>query len=101
MIQTLNGLSAVWSDFMWRACLDATLLLSIVLALWAPLRRRVPAQVGYCLFLLVLGKLLLPLPLPVPAPLAYLSPRYSLEKFAAWAIATPARQDLSAAGFSP
>src|SRR5437773_5414320 len=101
MIQTLNGWSAAWSSFMIRGLIDAALLLAIVAAVWLLLRRRLPAQVGYCLFLLVLLKLPVPLSLPVPSSLAYLSPRYSLEKLAAWATTrTGTQPDLSAAEFS-
>src|SRR5438876_570313 len=96
----LNGWAEGWAGFMWRGIVDATLLLAILLAAWLPVRRRVPAQVGYCLFLLVLVKLLAPVQVPVPGWLAYLSPRYSIESATVWATRPSTQPDLSAADFS-
>src|SRR5205807_7893952 len=91
MTAILNDWAAAWANFMWRGVVDAALLLVILLALWMPLRRRLPAQVGYCLFLFVLLKLVVPLSFPVPGWLAYLSPHYSIEKLTAWVARPPAR----------
>ena len=76
MIGTMNGWADVWAGFMWRGLVEGSLLLAIACLVWLPLKRRVPAQVGYCLFLLVLLKVCVPVRVPVPAWLAYVSQRY-------------------------
>ena len=63
---TLNAWASAWADFMWNGLIDATLLLAIVALLWLPLRRRMSAQVGYCLFLLILVKLVVPIHVTAP-----------------------------------
>jgi beta-lactamase regulating signal transducer with metallopeptidase domain len=65
-IETVNAVAQHWAVFMWSRMLDATWVLLIVAALWALLRRRVSAQFGYCLFLLVLVKLVMPIQTPLP-----------------------------------
>src|SRR5437868_8511841 len=84
MNEILNGWAVAWSSFMWRGLVEGSLLLALVLVVWLLLRRRMPAQVSYCLFLLVLLKVCVPIQVPVPAWVAYASPRYSLERLAMW-----------------
>jgi beta-lactamase regulating signal transducer with metallopeptidase domain len=92
MIEAMNGWADVWAGFMWRGLVEGSLLLAIACLVWLPLKRRVPAQVGYCLFLLVMLKVCVPVQVPVPAWLAYVSPRYSLERLVTWATTTSVGQ---------
>ncbi len=63
-VDVLNGWGAVWSAFMLRALIDASALLVVLLLIWLPFRKRISAQLGHGLFLLVLVKLIIPTPLP-------------------------------------
>jgi beta-lactamase regulating signal transducer with metallopeptidase domain len=100
MIEALNIWADAWAAFMVRATIDATLLLMLLAALWLPLRRRLPAQVGYCLFLLVIFKVLVPVVLPVPGWLAYLSPRDAMGQLVG-TLRVPLTRQASAASTGP
>jgi len=65
-IETLNAAAQQWSQFMWSRMLDSAWVLLIVGAVWGVLRRRASAQFSYCLFLLVLVKLVTPVQFPFP-----------------------------------
>jgi beta-lactamase regulating signal transducer with metallopeptidase domain len=69
-----QGAAETWLAWVLRALVDGTVVFVIVAAIWWPLRKRAPAQLGYGLFLLVPLKLLLPFEIALPAPLAALSP---------------------------
>ena len=65
-VEAFNAVAQQWAAFMWNRMLDSTWVLLIVGGLWGLLRHRVSAQFGYCLFLLVLVKLVVPFQTPVP-----------------------------------
>ncbi len=60
MIDQINGWGEWWVSFMGYQVLDSTMILLVMMGLWYLLRNRMQAQFGYCLFLLVLIKLLIP-----------------------------------------
>ncbi|WP_422931961.1 carboxypeptidase regulatory-like domain-containing protein [Singulisphaera sp. PoT] len=70
-IPYVNSAAARWAAWMLTASLSAALLLAIVGLVWLVIRRRASPQVGYCLFLLVPLKLLLPVVVTVPSALAW------------------------------
>ncbi len=65
-VETFNVVAQHWATFMWNRMVDSTWVLLVVGAIWGLLRRRVSAQFGYCLFLLVLVKLVMPVQTPFP-----------------------------------
>jgi beta-lactamase regulating signal transducer with metallopeptidase domain len=65
-IETVNTIARHWDLFMWSRIVDSTWVLIVVGVLWSLLRRRVSAQFGYCLFFLVLVKLVVPVQTPLP-----------------------------------
>ncbi len=74
MIAIANSAGDRWAAWVVVASLDAALLLALIGLAWLAIRNRVAPQVGYCLFLLVPLKLLVPVVVTVPAPLAQWSP---------------------------
>jgi internalin A len=82
-LETLDAWSGRWAAFMGSSLVDAAVLLAVATLVWLPLCRRASAQLGYCLFVLVLVKLVVPIPVTVRAPLAWMSPRYALSQMAA------------------
>ena len=85
LIDTLNVWADRWATFMWGSLLDTTALLTVVSIVWLTVRRWAPAQLGYCLFLLVIIKPCLPGHISVSGTAAYLSPSYVVEQLEAWA----------------
>lgn len=65
-IESLNELAGSWGRFIGAQVVDSTIVLLLVAAIWFAVRRRVPAQFGYCLFLLVLLKTVVPGQLAIP-----------------------------------
>lgn len=65
-VETLNAIAQQWGAFMWNRAIDSAWVLLLVGILWGLLRHRVSAQFGYCLFLLVLIKLVAPVQMPWP-----------------------------------
>ncbi len=61
LIEHANVTGERWGAWVLAATLDTAALLALVGLLWLAIRSRVAPQVGYCLFLLVPLKLLLPL----------------------------------------
>lgn len=55
-----NAWAEPWASFMSRSTIDSALVFGLVGLVWLALRKRLSAQVGYLLFLLVLVKLILP-----------------------------------------
>jgi beta-lactamase regulating signal transducer with metallopeptidase domain len=82
VVEMLNRWAEAWSAFMLTGVIDATVLLVIIAALWLIIRRRASAQLGYCLFILVLLKPIVPIQVAAPSWLACLSPQYFLLEFA-------------------
>ncbi|QDU43614.1 Methicillin resistance mecR1 protein [Symmachiella dynata] len=80
-VSALNEMSHVWFDQMRNSLVDTTILLGVVSAVWLLLRKRLSAQVGCCLFLLVLVKAAIPLEIPGPSWLAALSPRQQWQQW--------------------
>ena len=70
LIELTNSMSDRWVSWILASLLDTSALLVLVGVLWFAVRRRVSPQVGYCLFLLVPLKLLLPVNVAVPATLS-------------------------------
>ena len=83
-IDTLNAWADPWADFLWAGLLDTTVILVVVAAVWTAIRRWMPAQLGYCPFLLVLIKLCVPRHVTEPGAAAYLSLRHAIERLSAW-----------------
>ena len=74
LVEHANVTADRWGAWVVALTLDTAALLALVGLLWFAIRSRVAPQVGYCLFLLVPLKLLLPLQVTVPASLAYWTP---------------------------
>ena len=74
MIASANSAGARWAAWVVAASLDAALLLALIGLVWFAIRGRVAPQVGYCLFLLVPLKLLVPVVVTVPAAMAQWTP---------------------------
>ncbi|WP_010585806.1 M56 family metallopeptidase [Schlesneria paludicola] len=74
LVNLTNSLSDQWISWAFAGLLDTTALLILVSILWWTIRRRASPQVGYCLFLLVPLKLLLPISVTIPAVVAQYVP---------------------------
>src|SRR4029077_1057217 len=74
MIAFANSAAVQWLAWVVAATLDAALLLAVIGLIWLVIRNRVAPQVGYCLFLLVPLKLLVPVVVTVPPSLAQWTP---------------------------
>jgi beta-lactamase regulating signal transducer with metallopeptidase domain len=73
-IDLVNAAGQRWAAWMIAAAVDSAALLLLVSLVWFVIRRRVAPQVGYCLFLLVPLKLLLPIDVSVPPQIARWTP---------------------------
>lgn len=78
LIHTLNERSAIWAEAMCGSLIDTSVLLIVVAVAWLLLRKRISAHVGYCLFLIVVVKAMIPLEFSGPNWAAELSPRVQL-----------------------
>ena len=76
--EMLNAFAESWIHFMIGGLVDAGILLVLLCLLWLLLYRRVSAQFGYCLFLLVLFRVVLPLPVTLPPWCKHLSPTHMI-----------------------
>jgi beta-lactamase regulating signal transducer with metallopeptidase domain len=94
---TLNTWAAQWAEFMLRGLTDTIFLLAFVALVWLLLRRWASAQLGYCLFLLVLLKLLIPVSITVPGWATWLSPRHVLDQVVVSALVDQRDANLSSA----
>ncbi len=74
VIDSVNVAADRWAAWMVAASLDAAALFALVGSVWLVIRTRVAPQVGYCLFLLVPLKLLMPLDITVPVTVARWTP---------------------------
>ena len=72
LVEQLNRLSEALVDFAIPMLIQSSILIAVVLGLDLLLRRRVRAVTRYCLWLLVLVKLVLPINLSSPVSLGYL-----------------------------
>lgn len=72
--EMLNAFAESWAHFMLGGLIDGSVLLVLLCLLWLLLRRRVSAQFGYCLFLLVLLRVVRPLQVTLPHGCEFLSP---------------------------
>ena len=63
-----------WAAWVVGNSLETAVLLVLISLLWRAIRRRVAPQVGYCLFLLIPIKLLVPIVVTVPSSLAIWTP---------------------------
>ena len=77
MIETINQWSLQWGQFMLFHAIDFTLAFVFVGLIWRLARKRVSAQFGYLLFLLVLAKLMVPGFISVPGILSTVTPSES------------------------
>ncbi|HUW82430.1 MAG TPA: M56 family metallopeptidase [Phycisphaerae bacterium] len=87
VIEMLNAWGGVWADFAWARLIDGAVVLAVVATLWLLIRRWASPQLGYCLFLLVLVKLVIPIKLTVPQRLADWWPHRMADRAAAWVTA--------------
>ena len=72
--ETLNTWGMSWAITMSRSLIDASLLLLVVLIIWAPMRSRIPSHAACVLFLVVLLKAALPFPVSLPDVVVRLAP---------------------------
>ncbi|MEW6239174.1 MAG: M56 family metallopeptidase, partial [Candidatus Omnitrophota bacterium] len=71
-----------WGRFLWTHTADSAWMFLLVAFVWIVLRQKAPAQFGYCLFLLVLFKAVLPYQQPAPIPaLSKFSMNYDMIRF--------------------
>lgn len=70
----MNQLGESWASFMWIQTVDSTLVLLALGGLWFLLRKHSSAQLGYCLFILVLIKLMIPGQINLLGTLDYIFP---------------------------
>ena len=77
-IELTNSMSDRWAVWVVMSLAETTSLLVLAGLVWLIIRRHVSPQVGYCLFLLVPLKLLLPFNLTVPAAMARWIPTANL-----------------------
>ncbi len=66
IIETINQWAATWSAIMTTRVIDSTIVLLIVATVWFVIKKRAPSQLGYCLFLFVLVKLIIPASIIIP-----------------------------------
>ncbi len=76
----INQLGESWASFMWYQTLDSTLVLTVIGGLWLMIRKRSSAQLGYCLFLLVLLKLTVPGQFSLLGVMEYLFPDHAVTR---------------------
>ncbi len=74
LIESANSAGERWAAWAGAVALDSAGLLVLISLVWLVIRGRVAPQVGYCLFLLVPLKLLMPVSLTVPAFMARWTP---------------------------
>jgi hypothetical protein len=74
MIAYVNSAAERWVDWIAAASLGAAVLFALACLVWLAIRNRVAPQVGYCLFLLVPLKLLVPVVVTVPTGVARWTP---------------------------
>ncbi|MFH1744004.1 MAG: M56 family metallopeptidase [bacterium] len=76
-IETVNSWSEYWAGFMGYSVIESTIVFGLIGGLWLLLRNRawVSAQFGYCLFLLVLLKLMVPGQVSIPDLISSLFPQ--------------------------
>ena len=87
--EAFSGWADGWLGFVAAALRGSAMLFALALLVWLPLRRRLPAQFVYVLFLLVLLRLAMPWDLELPGWLAAFSPQYLLENAWQYWIAPP------------
>ncbi|HUT95257.1 MAG TPA: carboxypeptidase regulatory-like domain-containing protein [Thermoguttaceae bacterium] len=84
-VEWLNPMAQGWARWAVISTVDATVVLAAVTVLWLACRRKLSAQFGYLLFLLVFVKLLVPVEIAVPPHWAVSSPGYyAAERLAMW-----------------
>ena len=86
-VELLNAWGSSWSTFMGRAFLESSVLLTAVVLVWLPFRRRMSAQFAHGLFLLVLLKLVTPIPASWPSWSPDESVRRAASEVSAWVAA--------------
>jgi len=79
----LNDWSDIWSTLLLGSLIDTATLLLVISLVWWTLRKRLSAQFGYGLFLLVILKAMIPLQLPGPSFWAALSPQQQWQSWTA------------------
>jgi beta-lactamase regulating signal transducer with metallopeptidase domain len=103
LIEFANSAGGRWAAWVITSSVDTAVLLALFALLWLAIRKRVAPQVGYCLFLLVPLKVLMPFEVVVPAALAKWTPSAVA---ASWfpgargvtSVASPPRQEQNSAG---
>jgi beta-lactamase regulating signal transducer with metallopeptidase domain/protocatechuate 3,4-dioxygenase beta subunit len=74
MIAHANSAGDRWTAWVVAGLLDSALLLGVIGLIWSAIRHRVAPQVGYCLFLLVPLKLIVPVVVTLPDAIARRTP---------------------------
>ena len=74
MIANANSAGDRWAVWVVAGLLDSALLLVMIGLIWSAIRHRVAPQVGYCLFLMIPLKLLVPVVVTVPDAIAGRTP---------------------------
>jgi beta-lactamase regulating signal transducer with metallopeptidase domain len=104
LIEYGNSEGDRWAAWVVTTSVDTAVLLALFALLWLAIRKRVAPQVGYCLFLLVPLKLLVPFEVAVPSALANLTPSavasscFVGARDAAGVASRPLREQLNVAG---
>ncbi len=98
----LNSWSVTWAMWQAESLVNASIVLALAVTLWLAIRKNAAAGLGYCLFLLVLVKLVVPLEIAVPDSLAQWTPaRMVTDMLAAWGTQESARPvDRQSSGFA-
>ncbi len=84
LIETFNRLSESWASFMLHRFLDSTLVFAFITAIWMTIRKRTSPQAGYCLYLLVLIKLIIPFEISIPDVVSSYFPDSSIARQASF-----------------
>jgi beta-lactamase regulating signal transducer with metallopeptidase domain len=74
LLEYANAVGDGWAVWVMTTLLDSAVLLALTALLWFVIRKRVAPQVGYCLFLLVPLKVLVPVSVTVPSAIAQWTP---------------------------
>ncbi|MBN2292114.1 MAG: hypothetical protein JXM70_06795, partial [Pirellulales bacterium] len=81
ILEKFGSFAPDWATWQAVSILDAAIMLALIAIIWLLARNKTSAQFGYCLFLLVLLKLLVPLEIVVPESLARWTPAQVVAKF--------------------
>lgn len=79
-MEIINQWSAVWAEFMVMRTLDTSLIFLFAGLVWLFARKKLSAQFGYILFLMVLLKMITPIQLSIPGLMTYWFPSSTVQE---------------------